>query len=141
MARSAQRNRACFLPSHNGYHKAGGLALIYPNHTVSVSELRAVIMELTLAGAPSVGRTAGRFGVSSRSLQRHLAQQGTAYWELVESARYELAVRFLRQSNLSVSTIASMLGYSDPSSFSRAFLRWSGKSPRNWRKSLPACAA
>ena len=100
---------------------------------VSITSLTNVIAHLAMTGKPTLGRAAARTGLSTRSLQRELERQGVCYSDLVDEARYELAKSLLRGTTINISAIAKTLGYLDPSSFSRAFLRWSGKTPREYR--------
>jgi len=68
--------------------------------------------------------------LSKRSLQRLLAEEGTSFQSLLESTRKSMAQRYLKNSNISQTQLASLLGYSELSAFSRAFQRWFGQSPR-----------
>ena len=69
-----------------------------------------------------------------RTIQRKLAQEGTSFKDLVEDVRKNLALEYLRSTVLSVEEIALRLGYSDAPSFSHAFKRWTGSSPRDSRR-------
>jgi AraC-like DNA-binding protein len=82
---------------------------------------------------PTVDYTAHRFGVPVRTLQRRLRDSGLSYSELVEQTRRELACRLLDKPGAKAADVARALGYTDPSSFSRAFRRWTGMSPRAYR--------
>lgn len=74
-------------------------------------------------------------GVSVRTLQRLLAAEGLTFSQLAEQALAELARELLKDSDLTIDQIATQLGYSTPSNFSRAFQRWTGKSPAAFRGS------
>ena len=71
--------------------------------------------------------------MSTSAIQRNLAWEGLSYTELVEEVRKALAEMYFKQRNLSLSEIAYLLGYSELSAFSRAFRRWTGHSPREYR--------
>lgn len=71
---------------------------------------------------------------SPRTLQRHIAEEGSTFKLLVENVRQELALHYLDDEKLSISEIAYLLGYSEVSAFTRAFTRWKKISPANWRK-------
>jgi AraC-like DNA-binding protein len=73
--------------------------------------------------------------VSLRTLQRKLKEEGTNYKELLEQTRRHLATQYVRQSHLSVNEITFLLGFSEPANFSRAFKRWTGRSPSAFRAS------
>jgi len=82
---------------------------------------------------PTIDDTAERLGISVRTLQRRLKAGGLSYSELVEQTRHELACRLLGRPDVNMAAVARVLGYNDPSSFSRAFRRWTGMSPRVYR--------
>ncbi len=68
-----------------------------------------------------------------RTLQRKLSEENTSYKELLDETRRELANQYLRQATLSVSEVTYLLGFSEPSNFSRAFKRWTGRTPSEFR--------
>jgi AraC-like DNA-binding protein len=83
---------------------------------------------------PTRADVAGLLALSERSLNRHLAREGTTYAELLARVQAERAQNLLRNGELSVSEIGYRLGYSEPAAFSRAFTHWVGQSPSKWRK-------
>ena len=109
-------------------------ALIHRKRPLARSQVHAVVAELARAGHPSLIQAAGRLGVSPRSLQRDLRRRGLCYSDLIDTVRFEIAKALLQDTRFGVGEIAAMLGYRDPSSFSRAFRRWSRQSPRAWRR-------
>jgi AraC-like DNA-binding protein len=100
------------------------------------SQVRALAAELALTGPLTVARIAGRLGLSSRTLQRHLSDQGASLRAIVEESRLEVARVLLCKTDLSVQEVAVLTGYSTPSGFARAFARWSGLPPRAYRRRL-----
>jgi AraC-like DNA-binding protein len=72
-------------------------------------------------------------GMAERTLKRKLAEQGTSYSELLDRQRQTRALELLRTDS-SIEEVAERLGYSDAANFTRAFRRWTGKSPRAVRK-------
>ena len=68
-------------------------------------------------------------GVSSRTLSRRLTSEGYTFAGLVDALRSDLAKRYLREPELTISKIAWLLGYRQTSSFTHAFKRWTGKIP------------
>ena len=96
-------------------------------------DVRTLAAELALTGPLTIARIAGHFGVSSRTLQRHLADQGASLRAIVEESRLEVARVLLCMTALTVQEIAARSGYRTPSSFARAFVRWAGLPPRAWR--------
>ena len=87
-------------------------------------------------GSPRIDRVAVSIGIPSRTLQRRLNAEGLTYSRVVEILRRREACRKLRGTGQSIAHIAATLGYSDPSSFSRAFKRWSNMSPSDYRRQL-----
>jgi AraC-like DNA-binding protein len=86
------------------------------------------------AGSVSIEAVAASLDLSERTLQRRLGECGATFNELVETMRFELSQRYLRQDHLSLTEIGYLLGYSELSAFSRAFRRWAGVSPIEFRK-------
>lgn len=82
---------------------------------------------------PSLGEMAKAVHMSERTLNRKLKAQGTSYQMLLDDVRQELAVWYLRQTEMSVEAIAERLGYRDTSNFSRTCKRWFGVTPREIR--------
>jgi AraC-like DNA-binding protein len=84
----------------------------------------------------SCERVAARLGMHPKALARQLNELDTSYRDLLEHVRREYAERFLVKKELSVARVALMLGYSEKSAFNRAFKRWSGRSPADYRNTL-----
>ena len=82
----------------------------------------------------SIENVADRLHMSDRTLKRQLAAEGTSFSTLVDEVRYRHATSLLSRTDYTLELIADELGYSDVANFSRAFKRWSGRSPSNWRK-------
>lgn len=69
-----------------------------------------------------------------RTLRRRLEAQGTSYREILAGVRQGLAIEYLRKTRMTTEDIASRLGYSDAANFRHAFLRWTGKTPHEYRR-------
>ena len=82
---------------------------------------------------PTMMQMATELGMSTRSLRRRLAEEDTDYESLVTEVRRSLAEELLKADALRVEQIAERLGYAEVASFSRAFKRWTGLSPRAYR--------
>ncbi len=91
------------------------------------------IVALLPDGPPSQQQIANSLHVSNRTLQRRLKEEGTSFVDLVQDTRLQLARRYLRQPGRSVVETAYLLGFSEPSTFSRAFKRWTGQAPGEYR--------
>ncbi len=77
---------------------------------------------------------ARRLGMAPRTLRRHLKQEGTRYSTMLDAARRRDALRLLDNPSLPANRIAELLGYEDPANFTRAFRRWTGQSPSQYRR-------
>jgi AraC-like DNA-binding protein len=80
-------------------------------------------------------------GLSARTLHRRLAEAGTSFEKLLDETRRELAAEYVRRTDYSVGEVAYLLGFAETSSFNRAFRRWTGKSPSEFRRAEPTGAA
>jgi AraC-like DNA-binding protein len=98
--------------------------------------VRAAIEAQLPDGEPSAESVAQSLHLSLRSLQRHLADEGFRYDLLLNQCRQNLAMQHMRDPRSSLSEIAYLLGFADTSSFSRAFKRWTGQTPSQYRESL-----
>lgn len=85
-----------------------------------------------LPEGPSEAAIARRTCLSQRHLHRLLAEEGTSYRALLDRARTELARSHLREGRYTIKEIAYLLGFSDAATFSRAFKRWTGDTPRRY---------
>lgn len=97
------------------------------------TRVAAIIRASLLAGDVSLNHVAGRLAISSTTLKRQLRAVGASYSELLDHTRMEMASQLMRNSKASMTQIADILGYGHSSTFTRAFSRWAGKSPRDWR--------
>lgn len=96
--------------------------------------VRAEVSQALSEGVPTLPRLAARLGISGRTLQRRLAESGLAYQDLVEEVRRDLADRLLRRTSYSLAEVAFLTGFAEQSTFSRAFKRWRGVTPRAFRQ-------
>lgn len=99
-----------------------------------VARARAQIARQLSEGVPELGRVAAQLQLSPRSLQRLLQDQGLSYSQLVEAVRRELAERYLAEPALDLTDLAFLLGYSEQSAFQRAYKRWTGQTPGEYRR-------
>jgi len=99
-----------------------------------ISACKTLITELLPTCYPTVEHTATLLGMPVRTLQRRLYEHGQSYSQLVDAVRLEHARRLLREPGTRVNQVATALGYADPSSFSRAFRRWTGMAPRGYQR-------
>ncbi len=102
--------------------------------------VRRVITLLLPGGRATLTQAAAQLGVSPRSLQRQLGEEGHQFADLLDTVRRELAAAYLAGSNRPVTSIAGLLGYASPSSFTRWFAGQFGVSPQAWRAGRAAPA-
>ena len=86
------------------------------------------------SGDADIVGLARMLGMSRRTLQRRLACEGLVFTDMVTRVRRDIADEYLKRSDYSLTEVALMLGYSDLSSFSRAYRRWTGSSPLSTRE-------
>ena len=101
-----------------------------------VNRVRAIVVEDLSSFALNKQRVADKLCMSARSLQMKLAARDTSFQEVLDSTRHSLALGYMDQSTISITEAAYLLGFSEVSNFTRAFKRWTGKSPRDYRQSL-----
>jgi len=94
---------------------------------------RAVIVEHYDSTRPAMEDVARRLGISARSLRRRLHDEGRSFADVVDDALAELARHLLMDPALTIQEIAERLGFSEPSAFHRAFKRWTGLTPGQFR--------
>jgi AraC-like DNA-binding protein len=100
----------------------------------SLREQAKGIVKRSLAGQrPRLEDVALELRMSARTLQRKLLEEGVTFHALMEDARHEMAQHYLRQPSVELNETAYLLGYEDPNSFIRAFHKWEGTSPGEWR--------
>ena len=97
------------------------------------SKAEDVLPKLLPHGRATASEVAMQLGMSSRSLSRKLAEEGTSFAEILDQLRAALAKRYLHDKTLPVSEIAWLLGYREISSLTHAFKRWTGTTPRRFR--------
>lgn len=96
--------------------------------------VRQAISGLLTSGYPDVRLVAECTGLSVRTFKRRLAESGSSYESLVKRVRLEAAVSMVRDHHLKLIDIAYELGYADPGNFTRAFRRWTGMPPAEYRR-------
>lgn len=96
--------------------------------------VESLLMTILHTGNVSVTRIAGEMAMSRQTLYRKLRAEGTTFEAIFDELRRELALDYIGERKVSVNQAAYLTGFSDPSAFSRAFKRWTGKSPREMIK-------
>jgi AraC-like DNA-binding protein len=93
-------------------------------------QVEALLIPILHTEEPSMERIAEKVGVSHRTLYRQLKAEGTTFEKLLDELRHKMALHYLDGKKVSVNETAYLVGFSEPSAFSRAFRRWTGVSPR-----------
>jgi AraC-like DNA-binding protein len=101
-------------------------------------QVRGVLRTALMTGHAKADQVAAFFGIHSRTLNRRLNAFGTGFQQLVDEARFEIARQMLEDSDMEVGQIATLLDYAAPGVFTRAFRRWSGTAPAEWRAAVRA---
>ena len=112
---------------------ARSLLTQFPDQHGLDARLRAAICEAMRAGELSLERVATRLGTPARTLQRRLKTEGTSFATMVDALRRDLAERYLRDRRVTIQETAFLLGFSDVSAFHRAFVRWTGETPKRFQ--------
>jgi AraC-like DNA-binding protein len=99
------------------------------------SRVERTISQRLPHGRAELSEVARRLGMSSRTLSRKLRDEGVTYAEILDNLRSALAKRYLSDRELPITEIAWLLGYQEVSSFTHAFKRWTGMTPREFRLS------
>ncbi|KPJ91618.1 MAG: hypothetical protein AMJ53_11265 [Gammaproteobacteria bacterium SG8_11] len=103
-------------------------------HADFAASLRHVLKNYIGKQHPNLEIASEIIGIHPRTIQRRLAQSGVSYQEVIDQARFESAAELIRNTNLKLTDIAFELGYSDAGHFTRAFRRWAGMTPREYRR-------
>lgn len=93
-----------------------------------------IIVEKLPDGPPTQQQIADSLHISNRTLQRRLKEEGTSFMDLLQDTRLDLARSYLLQPTRSIVETSYLLGFSEPSTFSRAFKRWTGQAPTEFRE-------
>jgi len=97
-------------------------------------QVQRVLWDELSEGQPTIKTVAKALGTSTRTLQRRLSDEGVTFAELLDTFRRRMASELLQRHDLAVYEVAFLLGYSEPSTFFRAFRRWTGMSPLKYRE-------
>jgi AraC-like DNA-binding protein len=87
-------------------------------------------------GVLSMAQVAHSLGTSPRSLHRRLSEEGTSFNDLLDEIRRQFAQKYLARPRLAIAEVAHLVGFNDPSAFFKAFRRWTGVTPSEYRSSL-----
>jgi AraC-like DNA-binding protein len=97
-------------------------------------QVRRILRSALLTDKTSLQEIAGLLSLQPRTLDRRLKAYGLSFQDLVDEGRYEIARQALLDTDMNVAHVAALLDYADASSFVRAFRRWCGLTPMQWRR-------
>ena len=103
-----------------------------PGVAAQVAALLASQLDQSL---PARDAIASQMGMSERTLQRRLQEEGSSYQQLLDQTRHQLALELLRNPDITLTEVAVRLGFAEPSAFYRAFRKWQGVTPGEYRQS------
>ena len=98
-----------------------------------LNDTRTLIKDALPSGIPFAAEIGKHLGMSTRTLSRRLSEKGLTYRELVQNTQHQVSTELLQNTSKTVSEIAFQAGFSEQSAFNRAFKRWTGKSPLEYR--------
>jgi len=110
------------------------LLALLPSRAALAQRVTELMRRRLASARHDLGSIAESLHMSERSLRRKLAHEGTSHSELLDVARKELALSYLARAELDLSEIGFRLGFAHPPAFHRAFRRWYGISPSEYRK-------
>jgi len=130
-------------------HSNPGLFEMFKNYADdfldNISEEKSIsrkVMRLLMDYVPqnraTLENVADNLAIGGRTLQRKLKDEGQTFNEILKDVRKELASRHLQNSQLSISEISYLLGFSEPSIFHRSFKKWTGVTPKDYRRGILA---
>ena len=99
-----------------------------------IIEIERVVGELLESGEVSLATVASRLGMTTRALRSRLAEADTCFNQVLACFRSNLAKKLLARTDESIDEIVYLTGFSEPSTFYRAFKRWTGQTPIEYRK-------
>ncbi|MCP2072680.1 UNVERIFIED_ORG: AraC-like DNA-binding protein [Pseudomonas lini] len=105
--------------------------------TSLAQQVKMHITEMFHDGSPHLEDIVRRMSIPSWTLHRRLSRENVSFKTLLEEVRKEMVPVLMRQQPMTISELATRLGYSEVSAFSRAFQRWHGVSPKHWHEVQP----
>lgn len=97
-------------------------------------QVKTVLKQRLASGKPDIAEVARELGMSERTLQRRMTDEGITFRQLLDDARQQLGRQMLADGANGIDEVAFLLGYQDTSSFYRAFRSWEGMTPAQWRE-------
>lgn len=105
-----------------------------PSAPSFLEALDRLLEQVSSDGEPGLEATARKLGMSARTLQRRLSEEGTAFADRVDAARRRATLRWLEVPDVSLADVAYLVGFKEQASLTRAVRRWTGQTPLQWRR-------
>lgn len=115
----------------------GLMADVPQQHSIQDAVRRRMMDELP-EREPAMAPIAAKLHMSSRSLQRRLRGEGTSFAQVLSDLRRDLALRYLQDGRIAIGEVGFLLGFLDVAAFQRAFKRWTGTTPAQYRRTSQA---
>jgi AraC-like DNA-binding protein len=115
--------------------RADALLKSLESSTTVRGRVESLLIPMLQKGEPTADAVAKRLAIGRKTLYRSLRAEGTSFENVLLELRHRLALEYLCESKFTISEVAYLVGFSEPAAFSRAFKRWTGLSPRDFRKS------
>lgn len=101
------------------------------------TRVRVLLQRYDLDSMPDLETLSRHLLITPRTLRRRLHDEGTSIRQIKESLRQDFAKKLLDNEHLSIQDVAEQTGFTEPAAFCRAFKRWTGQSPAQWRRKKP----
>ena len=98
-----------------------------------LEQVKWILKRLLSGSRPDLVMVAKELGMSERTLQRRITEEGSTFRQLLNDTRHELVRQYLSDRSVEINEVAFLLGFEDPNSFYRAFRSWEGTTPAEWR--------
>ncbi len=112
----------------------GNLMAIPNNENSLTTQIRTVLASTLYTDPPSLEQIASELNTTTQTIRRRLKKENASYQEIKDQLRQDSAINFLCNSTLPINDIALRLGFSEPSTFHRAFKKWTGATPGDYRR-------
>lgn len=114
-------------------HAPGDLLVKYRDHSSVTERIRRILRRHLAEELPSLEEVSDLLAMTPQTLRRRLHQEGQGYQALKDALRRDAAIEYLARADLSLIDISALLGFSEPSTFHRAFKKWTGVAPGEYR--------
>ncbi|USE34296.1 AraC family transcriptional regulator [Endozoicomonas sp. SCSIO W0465] len=98
------------------------------------AKMRSLLGDEENGNIPNLREVAGMVDIPVRTLRRHLVNEGSSYQQVKDEYRRDIAIKYLSQSDISITNAALLMGFDEPSAFHRSFKKWTGITPGEFRR-------